>query len=257
MTMTNRLQGSLCTTIDKRLAIITFGHPNANAFPLELLERLTQEIDKLSENNDVSIILLRSEGNKAFCAGASFDELLAINNEEEGKRFFEGFAHLFLAMCRCKKLIIGRVQGKAVGGGVGLIAALDYVFATEALNIKLSELSLGIGPFVIAPVILRKAGQATLNELFMAPDQWKNAYWAQQKGLIARVFENTNDMDEAIGYFIATLLKSNPIALQEMKRITWQHSEHWEQELFANAAISGKLVLSEKTRLMLEKVKNK
>lgn len=257
MTMTNRLQGSLCTTIDKRLAIITFGHPNANAFPLELLERLTQEIDKLSENNDVSIILLRSEGNKAFCAGASFDELLAINNEEEGKRFFEGFAHLFLAMGRCKKLIIGRVQGKAVGGGVGLIAALDYVFATEALNIKLSELSLGIGPFVIAPVILRKAGQATLNELFMAPDQWKNAYWAQQKGLIARVFENTNDMDEAIEHFIATLLKSNPIALQEMKRITWQHSEHWEQELFANAAISGKLVLSEQTRLMLEKLKNK
>ena len=257
MTMTNRLQGSLCTTIDKRLAIITFGHPNANAFPLELLERLTQEIDKLSENNDVSIILLRSEGNKAFCAGASFDELLAINNEEEGKRFFEGFAHLFLAMGRCKKLIIGRVQGKAVGGGVGLIAALDYVFATEALNIKLSELSLGIGPFVIAPVILRKAGQATLNELFMAPDQWKNAYWAQQKGLFARVFENVKDMDKEIDDFIATLLKSNPLALSQMKRITWQHTDHWEKELLDNAAISGKLVLSEQTRLMLEKLKNK
>ena len=247
--MTDRLQGSLYTKIDKKLAVTTFGHPNANSFPLELLNRLTKEIDALSENEEVSIILLKSEGDRAFCAGASFDELLAVSNEEEGKRFFEGFAHLFLAMRRCKKLIIGRAQGKAVGGGVGLLATLDYVFATEAASIKLSELSLGIGPFVIAPAILRKAGQATLNELFMAPDQ--------QKGLIARVFENTKDMDEAIDHFIDTLLKSNPVALSEMKRITWQHTEHWEQELINNAAISGKLVLSEQTRLMLEKLKNK
>ena len=255
--MTDRLQGSLYTKIDKKLAVTTFGHPNANSFPLELLNRLTKEIDALSENEEVGIILLKSEGDRAFCAGASFDELLAVSNEEEGKRFFEGFAHLFLAMRRCKKLIIGRAQGKAVGGGVGLLATLDYVFATEAASIKLSELSLGIGPFVIAPAILRKAGQATLNELFMAPDQWKSAYWAQQKGLIARVFENTKDMDEAIDHFIDTLLKSNPVALSEMKRITWQHTEHWEQELINNAAISGKLVLSEQTRLMLEKLKNK
>ena len=253
----DRQQGSLYTKIDNQLAIITFGHPNANAFPLVLLERLTQEIDALSENNAVSIILLKSEGDRAFCAGASFDELLAITNEAEGCKFFEGFAHLFLAMRRCKKLIIGRVQGKAVGGGVGLLAALDYVFATEAVSIKLSELSLGIGPFVIAPVILRKAGQAALNELFMAPDQWKKAYWAQQKGLIARVYETTKEMDEAIDHFLVTLLKSNPQALSEMKRVTWQHTEHWERELIDNAAISGRLVLSEQTRLMLEKLKNK
>lgn len=255
--MTDRLQGSLYTKIDKQLAVTTFGHPNANSFPLELLNRLTKEINILSENEEVSVILLKSEGDGAFCAGASFDELLAVTNEEEGKQFFEGFAHLFLAIRRCKKLIIGRVQGKAVGGGVGLLAALDYVFATEALSIKLSELSLGIGPFVIAPAILRKAGQSTLNELFMAPDQWKSAYWVQQKGLVARVFENTKDMDEAIDHFITTLLKSNPIALSEMKRITWQHTEHWEKELIDNAAISGRLVLSEQTKLMLEKLKKK
>ena len=145
--MTDRLQGSLYTKIDKQLAVTTFGHPNANSFPLELLNRLTKEINILSENEEVSVILLKSEGDGAFCAGASFDELLAVTNEEEGKQFFEGFAHLFLAIRRCKKLIIGRVQGKAVGGGVGLLAALDYVFTTETLSIKLSELSLGIGPF--------------------------------------------------------------------------------------------------------------
>lgn len=249
--------GSLYSKIENKIAIVEFGHPNANSFPLELLQRLAKEIDLLSENENVSIILLKSEGDKAFCAGASFDELLAIENQTQGTQFFNGFANLFLAIRRCKKMVVGRVQGKTVGGGVGLIAACDYVFATEAATIRLSELSLGIGPFVIAPVILRKAGQAALNELFMAPDQWKNAYWAQQKGLYARVFENTKEMDEAIGYFLDKLLQSNPVALSEMKRITWQHTEHWVEELPKNAEISGKLVLSEKTKEMLAKFKNR
>ena len=254
---TDRLNGSLYSKIENKIATVEFGHPNANSFPLELLQRLAKEIDLLSENENVSIILLKSEGDKAFCAGASFDELLAIENQTQGTQFFNGFANLFLAIRRCKKMVVGRVQGKTVGGGVGLIAACDYVFATEAATIRLSELSLGIGPFVIAPVILRKAGQAALNELFMAPDQWKNAYWAQQKGLYARVFENTKEMDEAIGYFLDKLLQSNPLALSEMKRITWQHTEHWVEELPKNAEISGKLVLSEKTKEMLAKFKNR
>ncbi|WP_018280359.1 enoyl-CoA hydratase/isomerase family protein [Capnocytophaga cynodegmi] len=254
---TDRQNGSLYAKIENKVATIEFGHPNANSFPLELLERLAQELNVLSNNPEVAIILLKSEGDRAFCAGASFDELLAIETEAEGNRFFNGFANLFLAMRECKKLIIGRVQGKAVGGGVGLIAACDYVFAVEAATIRLSELSLGIGPFVIAPVILRKAGQAALNELFMAPDQWKNAYWAQQKGLYARVFENSKEMDEAIGYFLEKLLQSNPVALSEMKRITWQHTEHWLEELPKNAEISGKLVLSQQTKQMLAKFKNR
>ncbi|MFJ1473292.1 enoyl-CoA hydratase/isomerase family protein [Capnocytophaga cynodegmi] len=254
---TDRQNGSLYTKIENKVATIEFGHPNANSFPLELLERLAQELNVLSNNPEVAIILLKSEGDRAFCAGASFDELLAIETEAEGNRFFNGFANLFLAMRECKKLIIGRVQGKAVGGGVGLIASCDYVFAVEAATIRLSELSLGIGPFVIAPVILRKAGQAALNELFMAPDQWKNAYWAQQKGLYARVFENSKEMDEAIGYFLEKLLQSNPVALSEMKRITWQHTEHWLEELPKNAEISGKLVLSQQTKQMLAKFKNR
>ena len=255
--ITDRLNGSLYSKIENKIATVEFGHPNANSFPLELLQRLAKEIDLLSENENVSIILLKSEGDKAFCAGASFDELLAIENQTQGTQFFNGFANLFLAIRRCKKMVVGRVQGKTVGGGVGLIAACDYVFATESATIRLSELSLGIGPFVIAPVILRKAGQAALNELFMAPDQWKNAYWAQQKGLYARVFENTKEMDEAIGYFLDKLLQSNPLALSEMKRITWQHTEHWVEELPKNAEISGKLVLSEKTKEMLAKFKNR
>ncbi|MDO4228491.1 MAG: enoyl-CoA hydratase/isomerase family protein [Capnocytophaga sp.] len=254
---TDRINGSLYTKIENRVATIEFGHPNANSFPLELLQRLAKEFDLLSDNEQVSLILLKSEGENTFCAGASFDELLAVSTQEEGKRFFNGFANLFLAIRNCKKLVIGRVQGKTVGGGVGLVSAMDYVFATEASSVKLSELSLGIGPFVIAPVILRKAGQAALNELFMAPDQWKNAYWAQQKGIFARVFENTKEMDEAIGYFLEKLLQSNPEALTEMKRITWQNTEHWLEELPKNAEISGRLVLSPQTKEMLQKFKNR
>ncbi|MDO5609028.1 MAG: enoyl-CoA hydratase/isomerase family protein [Capnocytophaga sp.] len=254
---TDRQNGSLYSKINNGVATIEFGHPNANSFPLELLERLSKEIDLLSDNQEVTLIILRSEGDKTFCAGASFDELLQIDNETDGTRFFNGFANVFLSIRNCKKLVIGRVQGKTVGGGVGLIAACDYVFATEAAAIKLSELSLGIGPFVIAPVIARKTGQATLNELFMAPDQWKNAYWAQQKGLYARVFEKTDEMDEAIIHFTDRLLQSNPEALKEMKRITWQNTEHWTTELYENAIISGKLVLSEETKNMLKKFRNK
>lgn len=255
--LTDRQNGSLYTKIENQIATVEFGHSNANAFPLELLNRLSNEITQLSDNQEVNLIILKSEGEKTFCAGASFDELLAIQTPEEGKRFFSGFANLFLAIKNCKKLIIGRVQGKAVGGGVGLIAALDYVFATEAASIRLSEISIGIGPFVIAPAIIRKAGQAALNELFMTPDQWKNAYWGQQKGFFARVFENTKEMDEAIGHFTAKLLQSNPEALAKMKQVTWKNTDHWETELFENAAISGELVLSEQTKTMLSKFKNK
>ena len=254
---TQRVNGSLYSKIENYIATVEFGHPSANCFPLELLERLEKEFIKLSDNNEVRLIILKSEGEKTFCAGASFDELLSLKNEEESIRFFSGFAKLFLAMRDCKQPIIGRVLGKTVGGGVGLLSACDYVMATESASIKLSELSIGIGPFVIAPVVSRKMGVAAFNELTLSPDQWKNAYWAQEKGLFARVFENIEEMDKALEYFAETLVKSNPEALSEMKRITWENTEHWDKELMEKAAISGRLALSEQTQKTLSKIKNK
>jgi len=250
---TNRLDGSLYTTIQDRIATLEFGHPASNSFPRTLLDRLTKELNILSENKDVSVIVLTSEGDRAFCAGASFDELVAISTFEEGKIFFSGFANVINAMRKCSKIIIGRVQGKAVGGGVGLAAACDYVLATEAAAIKLSELTIGIGPFVIAPAVERKIGVAGLSELTLAATEWKNAYWAKEKGLYAKVFETQQELNIEIESLASALASYNPDALTEMKNTLWKGTENWDALLLKRAAISGTLVLSDITKKALEK----
>lgn len=252
---TTRPNGSLYTKIEGRVAIVEFGHPASNSFPLELLERLKKEFYDLSEQEDVRVIVLKSEGDKAFCAGASFNELVAVSSPEEGKAFFSGFAEVINAMRKCRKLIVGRVQGKAVGGGVGLASACDYVLAAEAAAIKLSELTVGIGPFVIAPAVERKMGRTALAELTLAPDQWKNAYWAKEKGLYARVFDRISELDKEVMLFAEKLASYNPEALSEMKGILWEGTSHWDELLSSRAAVSGKLVLSGFTRKALEKFK--
>ena len=253
--MTEREDGSLYTNITGGVATVEFGHPASNSFPAVLLERLSKEFDKVSEDEEVRVILLKSEGERAFCAGASFDELLAVENMQQGKVFFAGFANVINAMRSCKKLIVGRIHGKTVGGGVGLAAACDYCFATEAASIKLSELSIGIGPFVIAPAVERKMGLAALAELSLAAHEWKNAYWAQEKGLFARVFENIPEMDKELDYFLQKLAAYNPAALEEMKKVLWEGTSHWKNLLQERAAISGELVLSDFTSNALEKLK--
>jgi methylglutaconyl-CoA hydratase len=250
---TTRENGSLYTNITNRIATIEFGHPASNSFPGALLDRLEKELQKLSLEEEVQVIILKSEGERAFCAGASFDELLAVQDMEEGKKFFAGFAKVINAMRKCNKLIIGRIHGKTVGGGVGLAAACDYCFATEAASIKLSELSIGIGPFVIAPAVRRKMGVAALGELTLAAHEWKNAYWAKEKGLFARVFESTAEMDKELDFFAEKLAAYNPAALQEMKKSLWEDTAHWDQLLQERAAISGKLVLSDFTKEALAK----
>ncbi|MFD0977319.1 enoyl-CoA hydratase/isomerase family protein [Salinimicrobium gaetbulicola] len=252
---TTREDGSLYTNIDNGIATVEFGHPASNSFPAVLLERLEKEFDKLSEDDSVKVIVLKSEGDKAFCAGASFDELLAVENMEQGKVFFSGFAKVINAMRKCKKLVVGRIHGKTVGGGVGLAAACDYCFATEQAAIKLSELSIGIGPFVIAPAVERKMGVAALAELTLAAHDWKNAYWAQEKGLYARVFEKTDEMDKELQFFTEKLAGYNPEALFEMKKALWEGTEHWSTLLSERAAVSGELVLSEFTKNALAKFK--
>ena len=250
---TTRINGSLYTKIESNIATIEFGHPASNSFPSELLDRLTNEFNELSNNDEVAIIVLKSEGNRAFCAGASFDELVAITNLEEGKKFFSGFANVINAMRKCSKLIIGRVQGKTVGGGVGLVAACDYVFATEHASIKLSEFTIGIGPFVIAPAVKRKIGVSGLSELTLEATNWKNAYWAKEKGLYARVFESIDEMDREVDLLSLKLASYNPEALKEMKKAFWLGTENWDNLLIERAETSGKLVLSDHTKKALTK----
>jgi methylglutaconyl-CoA hydratase len=254
---TTRQNGSLYTNIQNKIATLEFGHPASNSFPSELLARLTKELNILSENESISVIILKSEGEKAFCAGASFDELVAVSTLEEGKQFFAGFANVINAMRTCGKIIIGRIQGKTVGGGVGLAAACDYVLATENASIKLSELTIGIGPFVIEPAVRRKIGLAAISELTLDATNWKNSYWAKEKGLYAKVFENIKELDKEVAILAEKLASYNPQALSEMKKVLWENTDYWDALLTERAAVSGTLVLSEFTKKALSKFSKK
>jgi len=253
--MTPKPTGSLFTTIKNNIATITFGHPASNSFPSELLERLTNELISVGKNSSVAIIILKSQGEKAFCAGASFDELMAISNLKEGTQFFLGFANVINAMRTCEKLIIGCLQGKTVGGGVGLAAACDYVLATKQAAIKLSEFTIGIGPFVIEPAVKRKIGVSGVAELTLDATSWKTAYWAKEKGLYAKVFETMNELDAALETLSLQLASYNLDALLKMKKTLWQGTENWNTLLGERAAFSGELVVSEFTKKALQKFK--
>ena len=246
--------GDISIGIQNKIATITFSHPASNSFPSDLLQKLTSELHQISNNADVNVVILQSKG-KTFCAGASFDELLSVTDFETGKKFFSGFADVINAMRKCSKIIIGKVQGKAVGGGVGLISACDIAFAYQDAAIKLSEIAIGIGPFVIEPVVTRKLGKIAMSEMTLQPNVWQTADWALSKGLYADIFDSQAEVHEAVEHLAIRLASYNPEALSEMKKVFWEGTEHWDQLLYERAAISGKLVLSDFTKNALNEFK--
>ncbi|MCL9806044.1 enoyl-CoA hydratase/isomerase family protein [Flavobacterium amniphilum] len=248
--------GTITTKIENKVATITFFHPASNSFPSVQLKELTRQLDLLSDNDEVSVVVLQSTGGGAFCAGASFDELLSIDNLEDGTAFFSGFANVINAMRRCSKIIVGRVQGKAVGGGVGLVSACDYAFAVQSAAVKLSEIAIGIGPFVIEPAVSRKIGKTAMSQMALQPTEWKSAQWAHQKGLYSEIFASIVEMDSALHAYVANLSSYNPDALSEIKKVLWEGTENWPELLYHRAAVSGKLVLSDFTRNALSQFKN-
>ena len=253
----NSISGHIHTKIEENIATISFFHPASNSFPSHLLAELTQVFNQLNEQENVHVIILKSEGEKAFCAGASFDELLAVDTIEKGTTFFSGFANVINAMRTSQKIIIGRIHGKTVGGGVGLAAACDYTFATQAASIKLSELAIGIGPFVIEPAVSRKIGVPAMSEMTLEAETWKTASWAHHQKLFTQLFDTIEEMDQALFQFVKTLSSYNPQGLQEMKKVMWQGTAHWDQLLTERAKISGTLVLSDFTKKALEQFKSK
>lgn len=235
------------TIADTGIATLEFGHPLSNSLPGKVLQKLADTITELGQNDAVKVIVLKSAGEKAFCAGASFDELISIKDLETGKQFFSGFAKVINACRKAPKFIIGRVQGKAVGGGVGVASAVDYCFATRFAEVKLSELAVGIGPFVVGPAVERKMGLAAMSELAINATEWRSADWAKSKGLYTDVYETATEMDEAIEALANRLAKSNPEAMAMLKEVFWQGTENWDTLLADRAAMSGKLVLSDFT----------
>lgn len=250
-------QGHVEVNLNNGLAEIEFYHPMSNSLPGKLLAKLAQSITDAGNNDEVKVILLKSAGDRAFCAGASFDELISIEDLDTGKKFFSGFANVINAMRKCPKFIIGRVHGKAVGGAVGLASSVDYCFATEHASVKLSELAVGIGPFVVGPAVERKVGLSGMSELAINATEWRNASWAHTRGLYYEMYPTVEEMDKGIDQLVGKLLKSNPEAMRLLKEVFWKGTEDWDTLLADRAAMSGKLVLSDFTKNAIQAFKKK
>ena len=250
--------GGVDVTIDDRgLATVEFSHPLSNSLPGKVLAQLSNTITALGENDQVKIVVLKSSGERAFCAGASFDELISIEDLDTGKVFFSGFANVINAMRKCPKLILGRVQGKAVGGGVGLASSVDYCFATKHAAVKLSELAVGIGPFVVGPAVARKLGLAGMSDLAINATEWRTAQWAATHGLYNDIFESVQEMDKAMEALVSKLLSSSTEAMKGLKQVFWEGTEHWDELLAERAAVSGELILSQEAKKAINKFKSK
>lgn len=250
-------EGSVESTIIDQVAEITFFHPQSNSLPGALLRKLAATIEEAGANEAAKVIVLRSKGEKAFCAGASFDELISINNEVQGKDFFSGFASVINAMRKAPKFVLARVQGKAVGGGVGLACSADYTLAHVSASVKLSELAVGIGPFVVGPAVERKIGAGAFTQLTINATDWQSANWAKEKGMFASLHDSIEELDGAINKLAQQLAASNPEAMKMLKQIFWKGTEGWDTLLMERAAMSGKLVMSDFTRNAIEKFKAK
>jgi methylglutaconyl-CoA hydratase len=243
--------GSVRCYLESGVATVAFSHPKGNSLPANILRGIADAIDAVATEADAAVVVLRSDGGGTFCAGASFEELKSIKDESEGKEFFSGFARVILAMRRCPKLIIARVQGKTVGGGVGLVAAADYVFALPTAQIRLSELALGIGPFVVGPVIERRIGRSAFAALAI-DGEWRDAHWCERHGLFTRVIDTESALDSVMKATTTRLAASSTAAMRQLKRVLWEGTEQWEMLLYERAAMSGRLVLSEHTRKAIE-----
>lgn len=248
------VQGSITQTTENNICKITFCHPKGNSMPSALLSDLAKAIKEAGQNDNIRCVILTSSGNSAFCAGASFDELIEINNLDDGTKFFSGFANVINAIRTCQKFVVGRVHSKVIGGGIGLVAACDYTFAVESVNIRLSEFNVGIGPFVIAPAIVRKMGQSAFSQMTIDTD-WYSALWAHEKGLFNKVFKSVEEMDAEINKLTEKFRSSSMDAMYELKKLFWDGTENWDELLVEKAKISGKLVLTEYTKNYLSNFK--
>lgn len=256
--MEDRTQlGYIDSATQAGVTTITFSHPAHNSLPGQLLKKLHSAIQSAGQDDNCRVIILQSTGDRTFCAGASFDELVAIGDKQQGKQFFLGFANVINAMRKCPKFILCRVQGKCIGGGVGLASAADYSVATQFASVKLSELAVGIGPFVVGPAVIRKMGMSAFQQLSIHATAFQSAAWACGKGLFTHVFDDIEAMDEHLHALATTLAASSPAAMSDIKRVSWEDAAHWDELLDARAAISGELVLSDFTRAAIAAFKSK
>ena len=255
--ITEILEGYVKTEREHGITTIEFFHPQSNSLPGKLLEGLAQVIHSEGLNHDTKVIILKSGGQKIFCSGASFDELAAIKDEKQGLAFFTGFSKVINAMRKTPQLIIARIHGKCIGGGVGIAAAADYAIAVDGADIKLSELAVGIGPFVVGPAVERKMGLSSFSQLTIDAGVWRSSDWARRKGLYAELHPDMEGVDDSIRRLANTLSHYSPDAMKEIKTMLWRDTDHWDTLLIERAKISGRLILSDHSKEFIEKFRSK
>lgn len=248
-------QGGINTKIENGIGRIIFHHPKSNSLPSKVLKEFAQTILNFGNDENVKVIIIESDGDGAFCAGASFDELLSLTEFNNAKEFFMGFARVINAIRSINKFVIGRVQGKAVGGGVGVACAVDYCLATESASVKLSELAVGIGPFVVGPAVERKIGTSAFNSLAINATEWRDAQWAKNVGMFMDVYKTSQELDSAITFIATKLASSSTDAMKELKRVAWSGTENWDELLESRAEISGRLILSDFSKNFIQQFK--
>lgn len=243
-------------TFNNNISEITFGHSKSNSLPGEILERLAETILEAGKSSDTKAILLKSDGEKAFCAGASFDELLTIEDLETSQNFFGGFAKVLNAMRNCGKLVIVRVQGKTTGGGVGIACAADYCFATESAAMALTEINLGIGPFVIGPYVERKIGKSAYSAMSVDAD-FRSAEWCKNHDVYHSVSETIEEMDEKLQEFLGKLSERNSDALALIKKVSWEGTEHFDELMPERIHMSASLILEDSAKKNIASIKER
>ncbi|MCC2589602.1 enoyl-CoA hydratase/isomerase family protein [Chryseobacterium sp. MFBS3-17] len=244
------------TELKNNIAEITFGTPKSNSLPGEILEKLARNILDEGAKKEVKAILIKSAGEKAFCAGASFDELLEISELETSKKFFGGFAKVLNAMRNCGKIVVVRVQGKTTGGGVGIACGADYCFATRDASLALTELNLGIGPFVIGPYVERKIGKSQFAAMAIDAD-FRSAAWAEAHSIYHSVSENITEMNEKLSQFLNALAGRSDEALALIKKVSWEGTDHFNDLMPARIHMSASLILEDSAKQNIAKIKER
>ena len=210
-----------CLLVDRNNAIatVTLNRPQVhNAFDETLIADVTACFARLSEDAEVRAIVLRGAG-ESFCAGADLHWMgrMAGYSQEENRADADALQRMFDVIATCPKPTIARVQGGAIGGGVGLVAVCDVVIAAPEAKFALSEVRLGLVPAVIAPYVLQKIGMGAARALFVTGERF-NAEEALRIGLVQQVVAAI-ELDAAIQKKLEWILHAGPNAIAAAKRL--------------------------------------
>ena len=200
------------------IGLITMNRPERhNAFDDVLIAELTEAFRSMEAEDGIRIVVLSGTG-KSFSAGADLNWMKRMSgfSIEENRRDAMGLAALMRTIAHLRKPTLARVQGAALGGGVGLVACCDVAVATQGATFALSEVKLGLIPAVISPYVVAAIGERAARRYFLTAERFTAAE-AWRLGLVHEIAANEAEMDDAIGAIVDAMLAASPAAQKEAK----------------------------------------